>query len=53
MASKKAGSVRQAGKGAGSVTLVTVSNAGHMVPYDQPSHAQAMVESWLANKPIA
>jgi cathepsin A (carboxypeptidase C) len=50
---KNAGSVRQAGHGAGNVTLVRVADAGHMVPYDQPAAAQAMVEAWLANKAIA
>ncbi|UZJ54092.1 hypothetical protein CBS101457_003412 [Exobasidium rhododendri] len=50
---KKAGWVRQSGKGAGSITLVKVANAGHMVPYDQPVAALAMVNAWLANKSIA
>lgn len=34
---KRAGLVRKAGKGAGSVTLVKVANAGHMVSPEQSS----------------
>lgn len=49
---KKAGTVRKAGKGAGNFTLVAVYGAGHMVPYDQPASAQAMIEAWLANSRI-
>jgi cathepsin A (carboxypeptidase C) len=50
---KSAGKVRQAGKGAGALTLVHVYEAGHMVPYDQPENAEYLIESWLANKAIA
>lgn len=50
---KKAGWVRQAGKGAGDFTLVKVANAGHMVPYDQPVAAEAMIKAWLSNKSIS
>jgi cathepsin A (carboxypeptidase C) len=50
---KKAGWVRRGGKGAGQLTLVKIANAGHMVPFDQPEAAEAMVKAWLSNKSIA
>ncbi|CEH18359.1 Serine carboxypeptidases (lysosomal cathepsin A) [Ceraceosorus bombacis] len=49
---KVAGAVRQAGKGAGTFTLVEVKGAGHMVPYDQPLAAQVLIEKWLANESL-
>ncbi|CAO1617597.1 unnamed protein product [Parajaminaea phylloscopi] len=48
-----AGTVRSAGKGFGNVAFVTIDEAGHMVPHDQPEAASKLVESWLANKPLA
>ena len=50
---KSAGSVRKGGKGAGNVAYVLISEAGHMVPHDQPEAALDMLNRWLANKPIA
>jgi len=50
-----AGEVRSAGGygfTAGNVTLVTVYEAGHMVPYDQPAAAHDMINRWIANTPL-
>lgn len=48
-----AGTVRSAGEGFGSVAFITIDEAGHMVPHDQPVAASKLVESWLANKALA
>jgi cathepsin A (carboxypeptidase C) len=48
---KLAGSVRSAG-GAGNVTFVTVFDAGHMVPYDQPEAALDLITRWTRNIPL-
>ncbi|KAJ7147304.1 carboxypeptidase C [Mycena filopes] len=51
-----AGSVRSAGgKGftAGNVTFVTVFEAGHMVPKDQPEAALDLFSRWLSNSPLS
>lgn len=50
---KPVGKFRQGGKGFGNVAYVTVREAGHMVPYDQPEAAETMLNRWLANKPLA
>ncbi|SNX82969.1 related to carboxypeptidase [Melanopsichium pennsylvanicum] len=50
---KKAGQIRQGGKGAGNLTYARVYEAGHMVPYDQPEVAAEMLNRWLANKALA
>ncbi|KAF7289387.1 Carboxypeptidase [Mycena indigotica] len=51
-----AGSVRSAGgKGitAGNVTFVTVFDAGHMVPFDQPEAALDLFSRWISNSPLS
>ncbi|KAJ7608663.1 carboxypeptidase C [Roridomyces roridus] len=51
-----AGSVRSAGgKGftAGNVTFVTVYEAGHMVPFDQPEAALDLFSRWISNTPLS
>ncbi|KAG6811216.1 hypothetical protein H0H92_008511 [Tricholoma furcatifolium] len=53
---KLAGEVRSAGGAgftAGNVTFVTVYEAGHMVPYDQPEPALDLFEKWIKNTPLA
>ena len=40
---KRAGKTRRAGP----FTFATVDAAGHMVPYDKPVEAEAMVLAWL------
>ncbi|KAG0698708.1 Alpha/Beta hydrolase protein [Suillus ampliporus] len=52
---KVAGTVRSAGgggAGAGNVTFVTVHDAGHMVPYDQPEAALDMITRWIMDIPL-
>ncbi|KLO10066.1 serine carboxypeptidase [Schizopora paradoxa] len=49
------GTVRSAGGGgltAGNVTFVTVHEAGHMVPYDQPQAALDLLVRWINNMPL-
>ncbi|KAF7777651.1 hypothetical protein Agabi119p4_3723 [Agaricus bisporus var. burnettii] len=48
----QAGEVRSAGSGAGNVTFVTVHDAGHMVPYDQPEAALDLITRWIMNTPL-
>ncbi|KAN0085973.1 Alpha/Beta hydrolase fold [Tylopilus felleus] len=50
---KEAGTVRSAGSGAGNITFVTVSEAGHMVPFDQPEAALDMLTRWITDVPFA
>lgn len=52
---RPAGSVRTAGSNgrtAGNVTFVTVYQAGHMVPYDQPEAALDLFTRWIYNIPF-
>ncbi|KAL0567380.1 hypothetical protein V5O48_014608, partial [Marasmius crinis-equi] len=52
---RQAGNVRSAGGGgftAGNVTFVEVFEAGHMVPYDQPSAALDLITRWIRDKPL-
>ncbi|THH07889.1 hypothetical protein EW145_g3072 [Phellinidium pouzarii] len=54
--SKLAGSVRSAGStstSAGNVTFVTVFEAGHMVPYDQPEAALDLLTKWISGIPLS
>ncbi|PPQ66021.1 hypothetical protein CVT26_010777 [Gymnopilus dilepis] len=51
-----AGEVRSAGGGgfrAGNVTFVTVYEAGHMVPYDQPEAALDLITRWIMDTPLS
>ncbi|KAJ7822439.1 serine carboxypeptidase [Mycena leptocephala] len=50
---RPAGVVRSAGDGAGNVTSLTVYEAGHMVPHDQPEAALDMFNRWIRNTPLA
>ncbi|KAJ6584134.1 serine carboxypeptidase [Mycena vulgaris] len=50
---RPAGVVRSAGEGAGNVTYLTVYEAGHMVPHDQPEAALDMLTRWIHNVPLA
>jgi len=50
---RPAGVVRSAGEGAGNVTYLTVFEAGHMVPHDQPEAALDMLTRWIHNVPLA
>ncbi|KIK71004.1 hypothetical protein GYMLUDRAFT_33108 [Collybiopsis luxurians FD-317 M1] len=53
---KLAGTVRSAGNvgfGAGNVTFVTVHEAGHMVPYDQPEAALDLITRWIMDSPLS
>ncbi|KAF7364960.1 Carboxypeptidase [Mycena venus] len=50
---RQAGVVRSAGEGAGNVTYLTVFEAGHMVPHDQPEAALDMLNKWIRNLPLA
>ncbi|KAJ6536304.1 Alpha/Beta hydrolase protein [Mycena capillaripes] len=50
---RPAGVVRSAGEGAGNVTYLTVYEAGHMVPHDQPEAALDMLNKWIRNIPLA
>ncbi|KAJ7314342.1 Alpha/Beta hydrolase protein [Mycena albidolilacea] len=50
---RPAGVVRSAGDGAGNVTYLTVFEAGHMVPHDQPEAALDMLNRWIRNTPLA
>ncbi|KAF5390154.1 hypothetical protein D9757_002924 [Collybiopsis confluens] len=52
-----AGTVRSAGNargfGAGNVTFVTVYEAGHMVPFDQPEAALDLITRWIMDSPLS
>ncbi|PWN20484.1 hypothetical protein BCV69DRAFT_283369 [Microstroma glucosiphilum] len=49
----KAGWIKRAGKGAGSIAYLHIFEAGHMVPHDQPVAALEMWEKWIANEKLA
>jgi len=51
-----AGEIRSAGGGdktAGNVTFLNIYEAGHMVPFDQPEHALAMITRWILDLPLS
>jgi len=53
---KIAGTVRSSGGGgftAGNVSFVTVHEAGHMVPYDQPEAALDLITRWITDSPLS
>ncbi|ESK92194.1 carboxypeptidase c [Moniliophthora roreri MCA 2997] len=53
---RQAGEVRSAGGAGftgGNITFVQVYEAGHMVPYDQPSAALDMITRWIADVPLS
>ncbi|KAJ7026188.1 Alpha/Beta hydrolase protein [Mycena alexandri] len=52
VSNRQAGVVRSAGEGAGNVTYITVFEAGHMVPHDQPEAALDMFQRWVHNIPL-
>ncbi|KAF8551275.1 alpha/beta-hydrolase [Imleria badia] len=39
-------------RSANGLTFATVNEAGHMVPYDKPKEALALVQKWLANEEL-
>lgn len=45
--------VRTAGGGQTTFALSTVNGAGHMVPYDKPKQALALVDKWLNKRSFA
>ncbi|KAH8915562.1 peptidase S10 serine carboxypeptidase [Atractiella rhizophila] len=49
---KKQGTVRTVGPGAGNFTFLTIEDAGHMVPGDNPVAALDMLRRWLKNQPL-
>lgn len=49
--SQRAGRTRSAGK-RGLFTFATIDEAGHMVPYDKPKEALALVQRWIAEAPL-
>ncbi|CAO1629228.1 unnamed protein product [Jaminaea pallidilutea] len=49
---KSAGTVRSAGEGFGNFAFITINEAGHMVPFDQPQWASKLQESWINNKAL-
>ncbi|KAG0148516.1 hypothetical protein CROQUDRAFT_41326 [Cronartium quercuum f. sp. fusiforme G11] len=46
------GMIRSAGPGAGNFTYISLFEAGHMVPHDQPAIANEMFDKWLRNEPL-
>ncbi|KAI6127217.1 peptidase S10 serine carboxypeptidase [Pisolithus sp. B1] len=52
---KVTGTIRSAGGNgsqAGNITFVTVLEAGHMVPYDQPEAALDLIMKWIFDLPL-
>jgi cathepsin A (carboxypeptidase C) len=53
---KLAGTVRSSGGGgftAGNISFVTVFEAGHMVPFDQPEAALDLITRWIMDSPLS
>lgn len=48
--SQKAGEQKSAKFGGTRLDFVTIDNAGHLVPFQQPEVAQYMINKWLANE---
>lgn len=49
---KDIATVRAIGPGAGNLTWLLISEAGHLVTMDQPALVKNIVEHWVENRPF-